>query len=432
MTVTDGGRQQALLLHYAGEDIHDIHDTLTLPEGEQSAYKKSIEALKEYFEPQKCVDQHVYEFRKEAQKKDEDVASFATRLLVLAEKCEFTNKDLEVKRQIVYGCVSNRLRRKALESNLDLDGLLKAARAMEQANQRMQDSTTEEVKSVREKKFNFRNKKQGEKGNKSLLPSARKCFCCGNEYPHDGVCPAKGKECQKCHKPNHFASVCRTKIRAKSDAKTHKTKGKKPWKKSLYTVHSDGDEDSEEYTYCITGSRQKSLMVEVSLNGIKTEMMIDTGCHRNIIDKKTYLRSFQDATLMPTKLRLFPYGSKTPLSVAGKFDASMNVGKKTIDTEIVVVEAEEAGNLISCEAAQELDLIAAVAQVHNQTAIENIMTDYGDRFEGIGKLKKFQVHLHINPSIKPVAQPHRRIPFSIRKKVEDKSQSWNGKTSLNL
>ena len=40
-------------------------------------------------------------------------------------------------------------------------------------------------------------------------------------------------------------------------------------------------------------------------------------------------------------------------------------------------------------------------------------------FTGLGKLKDFQVKLHIDESIPPVAQPHRRIPFHVRQQLEE-------------
>ena len=36
----------------------------------------------------------------------------------------------------------------------------------------------------------------------------------------------------------------------------------------------------------------------------------------------------------------------------------------------------------------------------------------------IGKLKDFEVKLHVDPSVQPVIQPQRRIPFHLRKKVD--------------
>ena len=41
-------------------------------------------------------------------------------------------------------------------------------------------------------------------------------------------------------------------------------------------------------------------------------------------------------------------------------------------------------------------------------------------FSGVGKLKDWTVQLHIDPNVKPVAQPIRRTPFSLRSKVEEK------------
>ena len=33
-------------------------------------------------------------------------------------------------------------------------------------------------------------------------------------------------------------------------------------------------------------------------------------------------------------------------------------------------------------------------------------------------MKDFQVELHIDPHVPPVTQPHRRIPFHLRKKLD--------------
>ncbi|XP_037577013.1 uncharacterized protein K02A2.6-like [Dermacentor silvarum] len=44
---------------------------------------------------------------------------------------------------------------------------------------------------------------------------------------------------------------------------------------------------------------------------------------------------------------------------------------------------------------------------------------YPDLFKGVGCLKDFQVHLHVDPLVQPVAQPHRRIPFSMREPLEE-------------
>ena len=41
-------------------------------------------------------------------------------------------------------------------------------------------------------------------------------------------------------------------------------------------------------------------------------------------------------------------------------------------------------------------------------------------FSGVGKLNNYQLKVHVNPDIPPVAQPPRRVPFHIRKVVDKK------------
>ena len=114
-----------------------MFETLTVPEPTEGSgeYKTAVKAFAEYLEPQKCVDHHVYVFSRESQKSGENNTEFYTRLQLLARKCEFANTHFEIKRQIIQGTSSVHLRRKAIEQNLNLEGLLKAARSMETADQ---------------------------------------------------------------------------------------------------------------------------------------------------------------------------------------------------------------------------------------------------------------------------------------------------------
>ena len=53
-----------------------------------------------------------------------------------------------------------------------------------------------------------------------------------------------------------------------------------------------------------------------------------------------------------------------------------------------------------------------------ETITSNLLKEYADLFRGIGKMKGVKVDLHVDPAITPVAQAHRRIPFSVRPKLE--------------
>ncbi|CAB3993230.1 Hypothetical predicted protein [Paramuricea clavata] len=57
-------------------------------------------------------------------------------------------------------------------------------------------------------------------------------------------------------------------------------------------------------------------------------------------------------------------------------------------------------------------------EVQEKNKLKQSLDKYNDRYHGVGKLKDCQVHLHINETVTPSAQPHRRIPFHLRKGLE--------------
>ncbi|VDI13128.1 Hypothetical predicted protein [Mytilus galloprovincialis] len=93
-----------------------------------SAAKHKLTA---YFAPKKNTEYEIYKFRQAKQTSDETIDSFHTRLRQLAVNCEFTETSKEVKSQIIQGCHSTRLRRKALREDTTLEGLISSARALE-------------------------------------------------------------------------------------------------------------------------------------------------------------------------------------------------------------------------------------------------------------------------------------------------------------
>ena len=58
--------------------------------------------------------------------------------------------------------------------------------------------------------------------------------------------------------------------------------------------------------------------------------------------------------------------------------------------------------------------------VYTLQSKEVIMSDYKEVFDGVGKLKDYQVKLHVNPNVPPGAQPVSHTSFSLRDKVKKK------------
>ncbi|KAJ8001172.1 hypothetical protein DPEC_G00188520 [Dallia pectoralis] len=130
---------------------------------------------------------------------------------MLAKNCEFTDVSHEIKAQLIQSCSSTRLRRRALrEPNDSLDNLLEYGRTLELSEQQaagMEQSVPASVNAVHQTGRTVISRHAGR-----AKPNAQ-CRNFGGKYPHDGECPAKGKDCKACGKLNHFAKQCMSKQR---------------------------------------------------------------------------------------------------------------------------------------------------------------------------------------------------------------------------
>ena len=85
----------------------------------------------DYFTPQKNTSYERLKSRNITQNKGETIDSFQTRLRALAINCDFHDTDSDIFRQILHGCTSSRLRRRALRESFTLDQILLETRSQE-------------------------------------------------------------------------------------------------------------------------------------------------------------------------------------------------------------------------------------------------------------------------------------------------------------
>ena len=107
------------MLYAAGNEVEKNYATLS-EVGEDKDYKKAVEKLNEYFLPKKNVLLETRKFRQLKQITEETIAQYCTRLRQQAIICEFSNSENQLKIQLVEGCLSSRVRRKAIQDDLSL------------------------------------------------------------------------------------------------------------------------------------------------------------------------------------------------------------------------------------------------------------------------------------------------------------------------
>jgi transposase InsO family protein len=452
LNIDNDARQKALLLHYAGEEVNDIFDTLpdTTPADGEKAIDKAVAALNKYFQPQANIAWEVHKFRLTKQQSDEDIVTFYTRLKQMSTTCEFTDADGEIKTQIIEKCSNNALRLKALDHanrTWTLTKLIETGRAMElskiQAAAMEQVLLSEKVNQLsvsaskgshftttsnnRHTQHRRYGKKHFQKAS-TMRQQSSVCRNCGHEWPHANgrtSCPAFGKECGKCHRQNHFAAYCM--------ASTHRPKKyvNNQRKSNINTCsrsHNNNDDSDDANSYVYVMNENKSYdcpMFDVSVNGHQMALMADSGACRNLMDETDYNKmSPNKPQLATTKAKIYPYRSTVPLPIIGLFDATVDTGKRKCTETFYVVEGSS-GSLLSWSTSKRLGLITTVEHLDRQptsvlsTSTDALITQFSDLFDGLGKLKDVQVELHIDETVPAVAQPHRRIPFHVRKQLEE-------------
>ncbi|XP_049269122.1 uncharacterized protein LOC125757586 [Rhipicephalus sanguineus] len=143
--ITSDTRKKALLLHYVGEEVYDLFQSLPASTLEStSEYEAAKAKLDAHFAPRINPTFAVYRFRQTKQNVGESLDAFYARLRQLARHCGFANVDLEIKSQIILATTSTRLRKYAMLHAIELPEILKQGRLFEDVER--------DVSEIREKR----------------------------------------------------------------------------------------------------------------------------------------------------------------------------------------------------------------------------------------------------------------------------------------
>ena len=474
MNVTDPARKKALLLHLAGEALYDVYDGLVVPAVPDDAdpavtnvYTVAKKAIDDHFSPQKNAEFEIYNFRLAKQRAGENIDAYHSRLRSLAKYCQFTDTDAEIKSHIIQTCLSTRLRRRALsEPTLTFTQLMDIARAMETAERQVRaiengpGETREAVAAVHNDRAQQPrhqppppspppSSRRPRDGNMRSSPAGQTCRNCGGSYPHAGgreSCPALGKSCNFCSKPNHFSQVCRSRQASQRPPPTPSTRAQPPneqtRRRRVRQIQQDHEDDDsyaavgaaandatyqgDDFVFSVDDHKPKQPTATVKVNGTFVRFIVDTGASVNIMEENVFNKLNHKPPLQRAPSSIYAYGSNTPMITLGAFHAELETNNKLSEALIYVVRGKH-GSLLSYHTALQLDLVRfnvnTLQPVAPRTTIESLTACHPQLFNGTGKLKAHQVRLHIDQSVKPCIQPHRRVPFHLQKKVEEEINS---------
>ncbi|XP_014673787.1 PREDICTED: uncharacterized protein LOC106814039 [Priapulus caudatus] len=154
------------------------------------------------------------------------------------------------------------------------------------------------------------------------------------------------------------------------------------------------------------------LKLECSKKPIKFK--IDTGAEANVLPEKHYAKLHVKPCLRKTQTVLSAYGG-LKLQPLGCISTKIH----DTDVELYVVETDSEP-ILGLKSCQDLKLIARLESVMEEKLLtrDDVMKEYEDVFKGLGKFEG-TYKIELDPSIKPVVHPPRKVPFSLQWKLKD-------------
>ena len=420
--------QVATLLTVIGEEAREVFSTFSgwATDGDESKIGPVLAKFEQYCQPRKHVPFERYRFNRRMQNAGETYDQYRTALRKLAENCDFqtiTPDDI-LRDKLVFGIRDEKTRERLLrESRLTLqrtDEICHAAESMTLQMKVVQESHAATVSALA----------SGQE-DKSLEVSSvpkrtRECWNCGrrHEFQNKEQCPAYGKVCRKCLKPNHFAAKCRSRRTT-----------------SVKAVEDAGCRDSDEETFplealaaTLDDTQFVTLRVE---SGSHIRFQVDTGAQCNVVPIEIYKKATRDMALnqvIPTNTRITAYGGTT-LPVVGTVLLRVWRGNYRCRLDCKLVDQPDIRPLLGRKACIGMNIVAYLdndqlnkpctgeapvymVEKSGPLSTNALLKEHHRVFgDGVGLLQG-KYHIRLEAGVTPVQHAPRRVPVPLREVLQ--------------
>ena len=417
LTKKDAEVQAATLKTVMGKDCRQILTRLELTEEERKDTATILAKLKAYFAPTRNILYERYLFHAAEQQPNETVDQYMIRLRHLAGSCNFGNIHDEMLRdRLVLGCRDKGARARLFrEKDCNLKKALETLQISEATQEQLKDIGGEE-KPISINAVNTEKEKAKPASKKAQHTEKQVCKYCGGK--HDAVrtkCPAYGKTCRRCRKPNHFHTVCLKGRQTKPIATMEETE--------LSSSESDELVCAVEHVGTVRHTKKGQYFVPLNFQHKGQDTMVDcqldTGATCNVMclkDVCTILHT-EMPHLQPETTQLKCYDNSI-INTLGQCTLQCRYQNKKHKLTFKVITGNQ-HPLLSGTTCTELGLITMHSICNVATNSANLIKRYSDVFEGLGCLGD-EYHIELDPTVSPVQHVPRRVPVAMKHRLKSK------------
>ena len=154
---------------------------------------------------------------------------------------------------------------------------------------------------------------------------------------------------------------------------------------------------------------KEDFKVQVIVNNSLATVLADTGASISVCGKAEAKRWNLLSRMVKTQAKIKPYNSP-PIPISGTTKCAVTFGNSSIPVEWHIID-NPCEPVLAGRIAEELGIIKfdakptvfqPVQMIHstdNKETLQNILQQFPQNFEGLGKLKNHQVKLHVDTSL---------------------------------
>ena len=403
------------ILLWIGEEGRKIFNSFDLTADEKAKPDAIFDKFATYLEPKSNFRIARYQLQGFKQADDESVDSFMARCKIQAQKCRFSDAELE--ERLIEQLIIGTRERKIQEVLLGKDDKLKLDKAMDIA--RTREATVNDMKSLDQQGASAPARSHDTNVDAIRQNSNLRCGKCG--LSHEKKCPAQGTRCRKCNQWNHWEQVCRNKQAQDRKAKPSLRKQPGGWiphaKSSQNKIHTVEETNSDSDELCFETIKIDSSNVtpvkdeafaklQVKLPNVDhpnpvLKVKVDTGAQGNILPLRIYRNMFPHhvgenglpTETTPSQTKLTAYNG-TQIPQHGVCSIRCSYGDKATDAMFYVADVTGPAicGLPTCCQLNLVELHCAVGTCSSKVPLPavkdkgDLQALYPDRFDGIGSL----------------------------------------------